>query len=417
MNYFDTDNRKFAKEFVDYGVISTDDTLPYKASEESAMGEYVHPLKDMRSIKLNKIKDKNIDSMNDNKIRLTESYLHNIIKKVLNENWMTFMNAARGRKAQADAIRAEREKTFPHSQFASERNEYDDLADELEKHAQHTFQKQHGKNGKPYQYDGESSDYLGRNDYREDDWDYETKHNSGDKYWNGEEADRIGHYRYGNGFPYLKHGELHDDTFDFADGGKEGWSGNRKRKHTMIYDKDGERYSPDFSSVGNEVSKSKDKDYNNAMSNMAKEMNAYYTGKAKYQKGKGWSLDEAIRRAIRRVLKESSSLNYRQLINMTDINDNDEWNAAAIAEEREELEGKIWRAISEKLCNGGNPRKVAFHFTDLVKLMDKFGFKYEGNDDNDESINFSDSYGEFVIWPTTYYPKMDLLRIANSHLS
>ena len=49
--------------------------------------------------------------------------------------------------------------------------------------------------------------------------------------------------------------------------------------------------------------------------------------------------------------------------------------------------------------------------------MDKFGFKYEGNDDNDESINFSDSYGEFVIWPTTYYPKMDLLRIANSKLS
>lgn len=242
-------------------------------------------------------------NMKKNRIRLTESYLHNIIKEVLNENWMTFMNAARGRKAQADAIRAEREKTFPHSQFASERNEYDDLADELEKHAQHTFQKQHGKNGKPYQYDGESSDYLGRNDYREDDWDYETKHNSGDKYWNGEEADRIGHYRYGNGFPYLKHGELHDDTFDFADGGKEGWSGNQKRKHTMIYDKDGERYSPDFSSVGNEVSKSKDKDYNNAMNNMAKEMNAYYTGKAKYQKGKGWSLDEAIRRAIRQALR------------------------------------------------------------------------------------------------------------------
>ena len=241
--------------------------------------------------------------MKKNRIRLTESYLHNIIKEVLNENWMTFMNAARGRKAQADAIRAEREKTFPHSQFASERNEYDDLADELEKHAQHTFQKQHGKNGKPYQYDGESSDYLGRNDYREDDWDYETKHNSGDKYWNGEEADRIGHYRYGNGFPYLKHGELHDDTFDFADGGKEGWSGNQKRKHTMIYDKDGERYSPDFSSVGNEVSKSKDKDYNNAMNNMAKEMNAYYTGKAKYQKGKGWSLDESIRRAIRKALR------------------------------------------------------------------------------------------------------------------
>lgn len=81
MNYFDTDNRKFAKEFVDYGVFSTDDTLPYKASEESAMGEYVHPLKDMRSIKLHKVKDKSIDSMNNNRIRLTESQLRRIVKE------------------------------------------------------------------------------------------------------------------------------------------------------------------------------------------------------------------------------------------------------------------------------------------------------------------------------------------------
>lgn len=85
MNYFDTDNRKFAKEFVDYGVFSTDDTLPYKASEESAMGEYVHPLKDMRSIKLHKIKDKRIDSMNNNNIRLTESQLHKVIRKCVTE--------------------------------------------------------------------------------------------------------------------------------------------------------------------------------------------------------------------------------------------------------------------------------------------------------------------------------------------
>lgn len=32
--------------------------------------------------------------MNNNRIRLTESQLYNVIKEVLNENWMTFMNAA-----------------------------------------------------------------------------------------------------------------------------------------------------------------------------------------------------------------------------------------------------------------------------------------------------------------------------------
>ena len=32
--------------------------------------------------------------MNNNRIRLTESQLYNVINEVLNENWMTFMNAA-----------------------------------------------------------------------------------------------------------------------------------------------------------------------------------------------------------------------------------------------------------------------------------------------------------------------------------
>ena len=32
--------------------------------------------------------------MNNNRIRLTESQLYNVIKEVLNEHWMTFMNAA-----------------------------------------------------------------------------------------------------------------------------------------------------------------------------------------------------------------------------------------------------------------------------------------------------------------------------------
>lgn len=78
MNYFDTDNRKFAKEFVDYGIFSTDDTLPYKASENSAMGEYVHPLNDMKNIKLTKPK---LHGMKKNRIKMTESQLSRVIKE------------------------------------------------------------------------------------------------------------------------------------------------------------------------------------------------------------------------------------------------------------------------------------------------------------------------------------------------
>ena len=47
MSHFDQDDRYFADYFVKYGVIPTDDELPYEASEDSAMGEYVHPMDDM----------------------------------------------------------------------------------------------------------------------------------------------------------------------------------------------------------------------------------------------------------------------------------------------------------------------------------------------------------------------------------
>ena len=55
------------------------------------------------------------------------------------------------------------------------------------------------------------------------------------------------------------------------------------------YNKDGERYNPNLSSVGNEISQSKDKDYNDRQDRMAKDMNDYYTGKSKYKKGRGWN--------------------------------------------------------------------------------------------------------------------------------
>ena len=56
----------------------------------------------------------------------------------------------------------------------------------------------------------------------------------------------------------------------------------------MVYDNDGERYWPYTSSVGNEVSVSKDDDYNQRQSQMARDMENYYTGKSHYVKQKGW---------------------------------------------------------------------------------------------------------------------------------
>lgn len=88
MNHFTTDDRYFAKYYTKYGVIPTDEELPYKASENSASGKYVHPDEDNNKGKSNKhMKQK----QNKQTIKLNESQLRNIIKEsvqsVLRENY------------------------------------------------------------------------------------------------------------------------------------------------------------------------------------------------------------------------------------------------------------------------------------------------------------------------------------------
>lgn len=227
--------------------------------------------------------------------RLTENRFRNIINEsvrgILCElDWKTYMNAARKRRGQG----------------------LYDKADELERYAVQMFQKQHGKDGHSYNYEGDlPTSYQGRYDRGsngrglDSDWHFNVKAPTKEGWWGGEYADEMRSYRYGNGFPHLDYGELHDDTFDFASNNKEGWTGDQHRRHTMRYDKEGEHYSPFSSSVGNEISVSKDDDYNARQRRMAQDMEDYYTGKSHYVNGKGWSRkDESVSR-LRGLVKEA----------------------------------------------------------------------------------------------------------------
>ena len=222
-------------------------------------------------------------------LRMTESefkkMVNESVNKILTElDWKTYMNAARKRKLQADNLRGQ----FPRTSLAHGRNSLDDKSDELEKAAQASFQKKHGKNGHSHQYDGEYTDYRGRNTVPNgSDRDFEHKAPTMKGWWNGEQADGIRNYRYGNGIPSRDSGKVVDDTFDYAYG-MPAWDGSRERQHTMKVDGNGINYDPNQSSVGNEVSQSRDKAYNDALDNMANDMHDYYSGKSKYTKGKGW---------------------------------------------------------------------------------------------------------------------------------
>lgn len=231
--------------------------------------------------------------MQDKIIRLSESDLHSVIMEsvhsILNElDWKTYMNASRKRKGQADDMRSYIKSVIPGSQFKY--NNYDDKSDELEKYSGKVFNKQHGRDGKEYNYEGDSSDYQGRSQKYdvEDDWGFSKKNPVSSK-WKDDDGEIVvvRRYRNGKGVPTRNSGSVYDDTFDFTEHPKI-WTGSRHRQHTLKYDKDGEHYDSYNSSVGDEVSQSKDKDYNDRQFRMGRDMENYYTGKSKYNKGKGW---------------------------------------------------------------------------------------------------------------------------------
>jgi len=229
-----------------------------------------------------------------NMIKLTESDLHKVIKesvnKVLTElDWKTYMNAARKRKQQADDRRVALHKEFPNSMSSIRRNNLDDMSDELEKHAEKSFQKKHGKLGHSHWYENDTPEFKGRYSlgFMANDDEFDTKAPTEDGYWDGEKADGIRHYRYGNGFPKRNFGTIHDDTFDYAYG--DGWTGDKQSHRTDKIDKDGMHFEREMSTNPDTFVTSRQKDYNDALNDMADDMQDYYSGKSKYTKGKGWN--------------------------------------------------------------------------------------------------------------------------------
>lgn len=226
-------------------------------------------------------------------IRLTESELHKIIeqstKRMLSElDWKTYMNASRARKQQADDMRSRIAKELHNSMFGTRRNSLDDKSDALERHAQTAFQKQHGKLGHDHWYENDTPEFQGRYSLGSmaNDDKFDAKAPTKQGYWDGEKANGIRSYRYGNGFPFRKLGTIHDDTFDYAWG--DGWDGDKQAHRTDIVDADGIRFEPDASTNPDYFNSSKQQNYNDALEDMATDMHNYYSGKSKYTKGKGW---------------------------------------------------------------------------------------------------------------------------------
>lgn len=256
--------------------------------KKAARGMSMDDVKDFAETKHKGLPEK----VEENKtiIRMTESefkkMVNESVKKILTElDWKTYMNASRKRKLQGDELRGK----FPRTHLAHGWNSYDDKADELEKTAQASFQRKHGKDGYPYQWEGSPS-FKGRYSIGEfgSDKDFEIKAPTEKGWFGGEMADGIRRYRNGKGIPFRNRGKIQDDTFEYGYG-MPAWDGDKQAHRTDIIDGDGMRFEPNLSTNPDYFSVSKDKNYNDALKGMADDMQDYYGGKSKYIKGKGWN--------------------------------------------------------------------------------------------------------------------------------
>ena len=126
-------------------------------------------------------------------------------------------------------------------------------------------------------------------------------------------------------------------------------------------------------------------------------------------------LHRIIKESVRKILKEND-LTYKQIKNVTGIQDDDELNASVMAEDYEELEDAIWKSLVE-LANGENPRKHTYKFQDICSMLNsEFGLKYVGSDEQNEGHEFSNGKIDFEIFPDTFYPRQGNLRIMNMHV-
>lgn len=125
-------------------------------------------------------------------------------------------------------------------------------------------------------------------------------------------------------------------------------------------------------------------------------------------------LRQIVKGYVRDILKEGHK--YSRLRNVLGIHDNDEWNAAAETERREDLESEMWKSLAD--LAGGNPRKTPFKFQDAMDMLkNEFGFEYVGYDEERESHKFiNKEQDELEIFPVSFYNQQGHMRIQNMNI-
>jgi hypothetical protein len=129
-------------------------------------------------------------------------------------------------------------------------------------------------------------------------------------------------------------------------------------------------------------------------------------------------LHRIVKESVKKIISETN-LSNRQIKNITGIYDDDELNAACMSEEAEDIGSNIAKDICNKYgFHSIYDKNAVLDFGFLKDLLEqKYGMKYLGFDENDESHLFGNDNFIVEIWSKEDYPRLAQFHLQNMHVN
>ena len=128
-------------------------------------------------------------------------------------------------------------------------------------------------------------------------------------------------------------------------------------------------------------------------------------------------LHRIVKESVNRILSEIDLTN-KQIRNITGILDDDELNAACMAEDEDDLESSIVKDLKDKYgFYNIYDKGVVLDFNFIKELLkQKYGMNYLGFDEKDDSHSFRNNDFVVVIWSKENYPRLSKFHLQNIHV-
>ena len=128
-------------------------------------------------------------------------------------------------------------------------------------------------------------------------------------------------------------------------------------------------------------------------------------------------LHRIVKESVNRILGEMDLTN-NQIRNITGISDDDELNAACMAEDEGDLESNIVKDLKDEYGFYNVYDKGVLLDFDFVKelLKQKYGMNYLGFNEKDESHLFGNNDFVVAIWTKENYPRLSKFHLQNIHV-